>query len=86
MAAAIWIVRANKPPHTLVNGIDVVFGNFDDADSEAVVLADCEAAIVASGVDLPVGYFVSADLALAAGQLDADEDLVYASDRIEVIA
>ena len=87
MVAAIWLVRkldSNK--QETINGITTVFINDDNADSEAVVLADTEAALVAAGHDIPTGYFDSADLALAAGQMDADGDLVASGCRVEVIA
>lgn len=86
MAAAIWIVRSNKHPKALVDGIDTVFINDDDLDSEATVLADAQAAVLAAGHAIPDNYFDSAALALAVGQLDADGDMVICSDRQEVIA
>lgn len=87
MAAAIWIVRANKPPHTLIDGIDVVFINDDNLDSEATVLADTHAAVIAAGHAIPAaGYFSAAALALGVGELDTDLDMVIAKERVEVIA
>jgi len=86
MAAAIWIVRANKPPHTLVDGIDVVFINNDDLDNEATTIADAQAAVLAAGHAIPANYFTSAALALGVGNLDTDGDCVIAKDRQEVIA
>lgn len=86
MAAAIWIVRANKPPHTLVDGIDVVFINNDDLDSEATTLADATAAVQAAGHAIGSNYFTSAQLALTAGAMDTDGDCVICKDREEVLA
>lgn len=87
MAAAIWIVRANQEPHTLVDGIDTVFINDDNLDSEATVLADTHAAVIAAGHAIPAsGYFSTAALALGVGEMDADLDMVIGSDRREVIA
>lgn len=86
MAAAIWIVRANKPPHTLVDGIDVVFINNDDLDNEATTIADATAAVIAAGHDIPANYFTSAALALGVGNMDADGDVVICKDREEVFA
>ncbi len=87
MAAAIWLVRklpSNK--RDTIDGIDTVWINDDDVDSEATVLTDTIAALVAAGHQIPAGYFDTADLALGAGQLDTDLDLVIGSNRREVIA
>jgi hypothetical protein len=87
VAAAIWIVRksTNNRADT-IDGIETVIINNDNLDNEATTLADTEAALQAAGYDIPTGYFDSADLALSAGQLDADGDLVAVGKRIEIIA
>ncbi len=88
MAAAIWIVRklvSNKVD--IVDGIETVMINDDDLDSEATVLADTHAAVIVAGHQIPPsGYFDTAVLALAAGQLDTDEDMIMMGKRLEVIA
>jgi len=87
MAAAIWIVRkATDDKVAIVDGIETVIINDDDLDSEATVLADTEAAVIAAGHAIASGYFSTAVLALAAGQLDTDEDFIAVGKRIEVIA
>lgn len=85
MAAAIWIVRhLPDPTRAVINGIETVFVNEDDADPEATVLAATLATLVAAGHPLGTGYFDSAVLALTA--MSTDEDLVASGKRIELIA
>jgi predicted transcriptional regulator len=88
MVAAIWIVRKDPDPtRPVINGLTTVIINADDAGSEATTIAEATASLVAQGHPLDSGYFDSADLALGAGQLDTDEDLIALGDpRIEVIA
>lgn len=81
MAAAIWLVRktGNAP---VVDGIVAAIVNADDLGSEATTLAEAHATCIAGGHAIPAsGYFTSADLALAAGQLDTDEDAVFFTHR-----
>jgi hypothetical protein len=88
MAAAIWLVRTGAGQKNLVQGITRAVINSDDANTEADVIADATA--VAQGLGLPINgtYFDSADLILAAGQMDADQDaILFGGDgAIEVIA
>jgi hypothetical protein len=87
MVAAIWIVRkATDDKVAVVDGIETVIINDDSVDTEATVLADTEAAVIAAGHAISSGYFSTAALALAAGQLDTDEDFIAVGKRIEVIA
>lgn len=86
MAAAVWTVRklpSNKID--IVNGIETVIVNNDDGDSEATVLADTHAAVIAAGYPIPPsGYFDSADLTLT--DMSTDEDMLIMGKRVEVIA
>jgi len=87
MVAAIWLVRKNPDPtRPVINGIETVVCNADDGGDEATTIAEVVAVLVAEGHPLTAAYFDSADLALASGQLDTDEDLVACGERIEVIA
>jgi len=88
MAAAIWIVRKlTSDKQLIIDGIETVFVNQDDADTEATVLSDLHTAIIAAGHDIPAaGYFNTADLALSATNLDTDEDMVLCGKREEVLA
>lgn len=87
MAAAIWIVRrATNNKTEIIDGIETVIINNDSLDNEATTIAGAEAALVAAGYDIPTGYFDTAALALGAGQLDTDQDLVAMGKRIEIIA
>ena len=87
MAAAIWIVRRSTDNRTdVIDGIETVVINNDDLDNEATTIAGAEAALQAAGYAIPDGYFDSADLALAAGQLDTDQDLIAMGERLEIIA
>jgi hypothetical protein len=87
VAAAIWIVRksTNNRADT-IDGIETVIINNDDLDNEATTLAGAEAALQTAGYDIPSGYFDTAALALSAGQLDTDQDLVAMGERLEIIA
>lgn len=87
MAAAIWIVRksTNNKEQT-IDGIETVVINNDNLDNEATTIAGAEAALQAAGYDIPSGYFDTAALALGAGQLDTDQDLIACGQRIEIIA
>ncbi len=86
MAAAIWTVRklvSNKID--IVDGIETVMINDDDGDTEAVVLADTHAAVIAAGHQIPpAGYFDTADLTLT--DMSTDEDMLMMGKRLEVIA
>lgn len=87
MAAAIWIVRKSTTNKAeTIDGIETVIINNDSLDNEATTIAGAEAALQAAGYDIPDGYFDTAALALAAGQLDTDQDLVAMGERIEIIA
>ena len=80
MAAAAWILRKtdDKP---VIDGIVYAAVNADNADAEAVVIAEAVATAIAAGHPLPAGYFNEADLFLAAGQFDTNEDGVFFTDR-----
>ena len=87
MAAALWIVRRATTNKTdVIDGIETVIINNDDGDNEATTIADAEAALVAAGYPIPDGYFDSAAVWSASGQLDSDGDLIAMGQRIEVIA
>ena len=88
MAAAIWLVRKDSQD-PVVDGIVAAVINADDLGNEATTLAEAHAKCIAGGHGIPAsGYFTSANLALAVGQLDTDEDAVFFADRArtEVIA
>lgn len=79
MPAAIWIVRktvTGKPTTPIINGIEMAIINADDAGNAATTIAEAEAALQGAGVPIPSGYFNTAALALASGQLDTDEDVI----------
>ena len=87
MAATLWIVRrldSNTSP--VVDGVTTVIINDDDTTLEADVLTATVAAVQAGGIAVPDGYFDTADIWSAAGQLDADGDLIAFDQRAEVIA
>lgn len=87
MAAALWIVRRSTDNKTdVIDGIETVIINNDDLDNEATTIAGAEAALVAAGYPIPTGYFDSAALWNAAGQLDTDQDLIAMGGRLEIIA
>lgn len=87
MAATVWIVRkAVDDKETIIDGITSVIINLDDAEVEADVLTTTEGVVLAAGHPIPLGYFNSADIWSASGQIDTDEDmLVFGPAREEVI-
>lgn len=87
MVAAIFIVRRLTSNKTdMINNIDTVVVNNDDADIEALVITNTIATLVAAGHQIPAGYFDTAEEALSAGNLDTEFDLIMGSNRREVIA
>ncbi len=87
MVAAIFIVRrlvSNKTD--VIDSIDTVVVNNDDADIESLVISNTIATLVANGHPLPAGYFDTAEEALSAGNLDTEFDLIMGSNRREIIA
>lgn len=87
MAATLWIVRkADDDNFPVVDGITTVIVNDDDAETEANVLTATEALAVAAGIDLPSGYFSTAAIWSASGQLDADGDAIFFDERLEAIS
>jgi len=87
MVAQVWILRkdGNQP---VIDGIVGAVINSDSADPEATVIAEAVAQGVAGGHALPAGYFTTAENALAAGNMDTDEDAIFFGERsrTEVLA
>jgi len=60
MAEAYYLVSVADPesPHRdLIDGIHTVLGNYDDGSTDAEIIADATAKVIAAGHDIPSNYF-----------------------------
>jgi len=79
MAEALYLVTKANAQHggeTIINGIHAVLINSDDGGTDAQIIAEAEAQVVAGGHPIPSGYFdtVAAVGDLTSGPLPTDED------------
>lgn len=79
MAKGLYMVsvaNAANPNVTIVDGIHAVLINSDDGGTNATIIAEAEAQVVAAGHDIPSGYFdtVTDIDDLTSGPLKDDED------------
>lgn len=79
-ASMVLITKSNpeQPEKRLINGIHAVVINTDDAGSDAVMIAEAEAVLVANGHPVPSGYF---DTVTKLADLGTDEDTVIIEPR-----
>lgn len=85
MAAALYLVK-KASDQTLVNGIDQVLINNDDADADALILTNTTAALQAAGQAVPDNYFDTVTAVSAIAYLDAEFDYIAIKTISEVVA